>query len=604
MPVSFPGFSANNCTPFYFQVDPSTGSTLTRANVVPYNKTTLAALGLTEIGMDKVIAATKEARMAGVAQRSLYDLLLSRHVPAEGGQPAGSGSIIAPYTLVPRRYVVNALQFHVTAGSGTLPGGFTAGATHATYGYIPNGAWALTVSNGVASPIGSSNNYNSNLQNIEQYFLPGNYIFVESTVRYTGAANQSAVTGGGGTLEDLVGVQFKIHAALNASATTATLVVSPCYGNTTASASDTDWGALTTAQKDAYRLTQGTLFKLGNSISDYEQWCYQPPAVNNVDLVEYWHQTFRWTHKWNDEYKKALENPNASDFWKKFRSLPLAQQRAQQEALNQQDFYHTVFMGDAIDSLNQTTGNWTNLPLVQDPYNAGFNIEYKANTLGIRTQLNRCSRVIDRQGGALNIDYILESVGYALKRERGNTGAEIDTIDLMTDRGTAALFRDVMTRYYKAKYALDTTQLIGEGKSVIATVGDKSKAVFNYNTYWLPDQGVTLAVFTDTYFDDLVGGSRALGSGTTTKNRARRLWAIDWSDISINLHKVRTVKRDANSDVVDKLYNCTMDEVKNHYTFWSKKFDVRVGNPNRHVVIENFSDAQPTVTVPGFSVGS
>lgn len=603
MPVSFPGFSANSCTPFYFQVDPSTGGSLTRCDIVPFTKATFAAQGLTEVGMDAVIAATAEARMAGVSQRSLYDLLLSRHVPATGGQPAGNGSVIAPYTLVPRRYAVNALYFHVTAGTATLPGGFTAGATHATWGYIPNGAWALTVSNGVASPIGSGNNFNSNLQQIQNYFLPGSYISLDSTVRYTGADNQTAVTGGGGTLEDLVNVTYKVHAALNASATTATLIVSPVVGNTTASATDTAWGALTSAQKHAFQVTQGTLIKLSNSVSDYEQWCYQPPAVQNVDLVDYWHQTVRWTHKWNDEYKRALEAPKTSEFWKKFRSLPLAQQRAQQEALNQQDFFNTVFYGDAIDSVNQTVPNYALLPQVVDPYNSGVNIEFKANTLGIRTQLNRCSRVVDLKGGAINLDWIFEQ-SYALKRERGNTGADIQDIDLMTDRISASNIRDVMTRYYKAKLSVDTSVLIKENQKVVASVGGKERAMFSYNQYWLPDVGVNLNVFTDQYFDDAIGAARALGTGTPTKNRARRMWVIDWSDVAINVHKVRTVKRDANSDVVDKLYNCTMEEVKTHYTFWSKKFDVRVGNPNRHFIIENFSEAQPTVTVPGFTVGA
>ncbi len=597
MPNNFPGFSANNCTPFYFQVEPSTGGSLTKCDIVPYTKSTLAALGLTETGMDKLISSTKEARMAGVQQRSLYDLLLSRHVPGNGATP-GNGSIVAPYSLVPRRNVINALFFHVTAGTATLPGGFTAGTTHSTWGYIPVGAYALTVTNGVASPVGLGGNYNSNLRNIENYFLPGMFVVIQSTVRYTGAAFQTAWTGGGGTLEDLVEVQYKVHAALNVDATTATLVVSPTYGNTQSAATDTAFGPLTTAQKDGYRVSQGTLLKLSNSVKDNEQWCYQPPAVVNVDLVEYWHQTRRWTHKWNDEYKKALENPNMSDFFKKFRSLPLAQQRAQQEKFHQEDFFNTVFYGQALDSLNQTQANWTNLEKVFDPYNPTQPIEFKANTKGIRTQLSECSRVVDRAGGALDIDWLMEQA-YQLGRTRG----DVVELDVMGDRTTGAVLRDVMTKYYKAKYGLDTTQFIKMGQKITSQVGDKQLAHFDYNSYWLPDQGITLNFIHDRYFDDAIGAARALGSGTPTKNRARRLWIIDWSDVAINNHAVRSKKRDAQSDVIDKLYNCTMEDNMTHYTFNSQKFDVRLGDANRHLVIENFSTACPTITATGCTVG-
>ena len=596
MPNNFPGFSANNCTPFYFQVEPSTGGSLTKCDIVPYTKSTLAALGLIETGMDKLISSTKEARMAGVQQRSLYDLLLSRHVPGNGATP-GNGSIVAPYSLVPRRNVINALFFHVTAGSTSLPGGFTAGASHATWGYIPNGAFALTIGNGVASPVGLAGNYNSNLKNIENYFLPGMFVVLQSTVRYTGAAFQSAWTGGLGTLEDLVEVQYKVHAALNVDATTATLVVSPTYGNTQSASTDTAFAALTAAQKDGYRVTQGTLLKLSNSVKDNEQWCYQPPAVINVDLVEYWHQTRRWTHKWNDEYKKALENPNMSDFFKKFRSLPLAQQRAQQEKFHQEDFFNTVFYGQPIDSLNQTQANWQNLEKVFDPYNPTQPIEFKANTKGIRTQLSECSRVVDRAGAALDIDWLMEQA-YQLGRTRG----DVTELDVMGDRTTGAIFRDVMTKYYKAKYGLDTTQWIKMGQKITSQVGDKQLAHFDYNSYWLPDQGITLNFIHDRYFDDAIGAARALGSGTPTKNRARRLWIIDWSDVAINNHAVRSKKRDAQSDVIDKLYNCTMEDNMTHYTFNSQKFDVRLGDANRHLVIENFSTACPTITATGCTV--
>ena len=106
---------------------------------------------------------------------------------------------------------------------------------------------------------------------------------------------------------------------------------------------------------------------------------------------------------------------------------------------------------------------------------------------------------------------------------------------------------------------------------------------------WLPDQGVQLAVFTDPFFDD-----KLAAFDTANKDRARAIWLIDWSDIDINVIKTRSVKRQTN--VADNLYNCVIQPNVNHYSLNSKTFEMRVGDTNRHAMIENFSDACPTLT--------
>jgi len=54
---------------------------LTRATVQGWNKSDIESVMFKEVGLDKIIAQSKEARMAGSKQRSLTDLLLSRHTP-------------------------------------------------------------------------------------------------------------------------------------------------------------------------------------------------------------------------------------------------------------------------------------------------------------------------------------------------------------------------------------------------------------------------------------------------------------------------------------------------------------------------------------------
>ena len=608
-----------NCAPRHILVDESKGCTLTRANITAFKRSDFEAQAAKEVGMDRIIAQTAEARLAGMHEKSLYDLLLSKHVALGEKSGGGSQSVIAPFTLVPRRNTLNFNYFQVEARSVT-PAHFTSAisgfnATDGTYGYIPSSALILTVNAGtdgsqssdatVAANNLSKTNFNkSQVQNIEKYFHPGSYITVMTNGRQLGGGNDTNTTAAGA---DIAYVQYKVFAAENANAggvEKARIVVAPSkYASSAASDSiETAWGSATATQKaDAgYNLVQGSGMIMGNSVSDYEKWCHQGPAVNDLTLIEYWQQTQRWTHQYNEEYLKALQAPLTSEYFKKFRQLPLAQQRKQQEQYHQNAFMNTVFYGDRIND-NQKVETYTSLPTVLDPNNdAGCStaptIEYKANTLGIRTQLAECSRTWDNQGNALNLDVLFESC-YMIKRERENSGGTVDTIDAMTDRFTAAKIRDLMTKYYKSKYSADLT-LFMQPKQQISFNG---QVVFEYNKYDLPDQGVSLAVFTDTFFDDKIGASMSINDGSTTnKNQARQLWLIDWSDIAINVLKTASVKRQTNT--ADDIYNCVIQPNVSHYQLNSKTFEVRVGNTNRHAMVENFSDASPSVTVSGADV--
>ena len=623
-----------NCSPRHILVDESKGCTLTRAHITAFKRSDFEAQAAKEVGMDRIIAQTAEARLAGMHEKSLYDLLLSKHVALGEKSGGGSQSVIAPFTLVPRRNTLNFNYFQLEASdravsSGALTG-FTSvadikpGIAHATYGWIPSSAFVITVNGGsdgsqssdatVSANALTHTKFNKNqVQDLAKYFHPGAYLTVMTNGRQLGGGNDTNTTAAGA---DIAYVQYKVYAAEDGTASgtgsgnteKARLVVAPSkYASSSASdpietSSSGDWAQATATNKaDAgYNIAKGTGMIMGNSVSDYEKWCHQGPAVNDLTLVEYWQQTQRWTHQYNDEYLKALQAPLTSEYFKKFRQLPLAQQRKQQEAYQQNAFMNTVFYGDRIND-NQKVETYTSLPTVVDPNNdAGCStaptIEYKSNTLGIRTQLAECSRTWDNQGNALNLDVLFETC-YMIKRERENSGGTVDTIDAMTDRFTAAKIRDLMTKYYKSKYSADLT-LFMQPKQQITFNG---QVVFEYNKYDLPDQGVSLAVFTDTFFDDKIGASLGLNDGVSTnKNQARQLWLIDWSDIAINVLKTASVKRQTNT--ADDIYNCVIQPNVSHYQLNSKTFEVRVGNTNRHAMVENFSDASPSVTVTGADV--
>lgn len=593
--TAFPGFNANNCQPLFYGVDGSTGCTLTRADIRPFTKDDFAAQDMKEVGMDRIIAGTKEARMVGVPQRSLMDLMLSRHAPVRSGSPGPDQSIIAPYRLVPRRSIVNINYFLVSAGSATAPND-PANPFPST---LPATSWYLTVQV-------STGGFGSAIKNIEKYFLPGMFCYVETTARHVGAAWQTYV--GGGNIDSSVGpIPFRVVAAVGKAGDpdTAYLVVAPSdfqsYEASPAAwatyRADTNGSPSPAAKTAATQVAKGTLLLGVNSVSDKEAWCYQQPALNNLGLIEYWRQTYRWTHQYNDEYLKALAAPLTSEFFKKFRTLPIAEQRRQQEALMQNWYFNTVFYGQPISD-KQTLATWTQLPTVDDITNPGCPLEYKSNTLGIRTQLGQCGKILDNNGAALNMDTFFE-LNYGLKRERSNDGTDVSVIDWMTDRFTKGKIRDLMVKYYKAKYGVDSVQINMQlGQKLVDSM--TKRMVFEYDVYDLPDQGVSFSVFTDTYFDDRIAASASLGAASGTKNRARVMWAIDWSDVLIGVLGSRSVTRQTN--LADDLYNCVIAPNVNHYKLNSRTIEVQVGNANRHLVYENFADACPSVTVAGCSV--
>lgn len=540
----------DNCTPRLISVDDSCGCTLTRANIVAMTKASFEAQGFAEVYMDRVIAQTKEARMTGVPQRSLTDLLLSRMAPVKTQTlfTSGGRSVIAPFVLIPQRSNVNANYFVINSGVVD---------PNAGVGAIPASAWDLTV-------INESSQFASPLVHLEKYFLPGRFI----TVFY-----KDATTGVGHT------IQFQIISSANADAggvSKALLVVQPNY-------SAAGWAALTAPQKAVYQPTHGVLVPLANSVSNYESWCYNDTSENTMKLLVFWLQTIRETYCYNDEYVKALQAPLTSEFFKKFRTLELAKQRKRQAMLAERAFYDTLFWGDKINE-NQTDTTYQNLPQVLDPANANCLLEYKANTIGFYNQLLACGKVTDLQGGPLDLDFV-KSLLYTLKRNREIDSGMVTRIDCMTDRFTADNILTVMINYYKTKYNETTTRFYKAGE----TLRFDNQILWNYNVYEFPDENVELCVIVDPYFDDRIGAFP-----TADKSMSRMLWLLDWSDIKVGVAGTASATRQTN--VLDNLYNCVITPNVNHYQLNSKTVCAMIEDPNRHAIITNFSADCPTLT--------
>lgn len=597
---------------------------LTRANITGWNKSDIESIMFRESGLDKVIAQTKEARMAGSRQRTLTDLLLSRHTPLKVGGGVNTQSVIQPFRLVPRRNRVNPGYFRVATGVSLLNFAAQGGSAGSNYTFtgIFNGTttlnaavaacWVLTVNNGSldadSSPFAKSPN--NVLKNPEKYFLPRHSLTAEfvdpsgnkQTVQLRIVDAASGTTGSLDTNSAYVLVipnrTFKGDATIPSGVLTPNgstpSQVTGAFGQLSISVNGW-WETASTAAKATYNPSTG-IVKIGaNAVSDFQQYAAALPGYNEYGLIEYWRQTHRWVHKYNDEYVRALEAATTSDGLKKFRLLPLAKLRAQQEKFMEDFFYETCFYGDQ-ENENQTTANWFSLPQVQDPAWAASGesgtlaLEYLSRTIGIRTQIAACGNVYDQQQAPLDLDALFEA-GYYVKREReGEANVEVSEIDIMTDlRFTRPLLRQIMTRYYKQKYGIDNVSMFMKSGEKITFNGS---VMFEHDSYELPDYGYTLNVFSDQYFDDKVAQFQ-----TGQKSGGRAIWMLDWSDVNVGVIKSMSVPRTNN--LADNVYKYVIQQNVQHVLLNSRTFEVAVGNTNRHRLIENYSDACAKITVPG-----
>lgn len=595
-------FNPTNNDPRLIVVDDA--MSLTRANYTGWNQSDIESQMFRETGLDKIIAQTKEARMAGTKQRTLQDLLLSRHAPMKVGTGGANPSIIQPFRLIPRQNRINPGYFRVSAGVATGAGDASIGGPGVAQPAGCTALWTVRINNGSidadSSPFAKSPN--NVLKNIEKFFMSRHAVTLESVNTTTGAHTVAVM---------------KVIASINVNANEACVVLAPNrsfqgdsgtyatngsisnplypLGGNLGSATAGWYESASSAAKAPYQPTIG-IIKIGaNSVSDYEQYGSALPGTNPYGLIEYWKQTARWVHKYNDEYVKALEAATTSEGLKKFRLLPLAKLRAQQEKMQEDFFFETCFYGDIINE-NQTSSNWFNLPQIQDPAWAASGetgtlpIEYISNTIGIRPQIAAAGNVLDALNGPLDLDALFEA-GYYVKREReGESGAEVTEIDIMTDlRFTRPLLRQIMTKYYKAKYGLDNITGYAQINQKITFNG---AVMFSYDAYDLPDYGYTLNVFSDQYFDDKVAFFQ-----NAQKSAGRGIWMIDWSDIAVNVIRAASVPRTNN--LADNVYKYVIQQNVQHVLLNSKTFEVAVGNTNRHRIIENYSSAGPKLTVPG-----
>ena len=364
--------------PNIVKVDSSGGCSLTSASFTGMSPNEFQALSGKETNLAQVIAGTAEAKALGVKERGLSMLLKSSIKgikPPLNNTTFSEQSIIMPYIQRPQRRHLNADYFRITAGVQT-PGRGAGG--------IPSDAVDFTVQ------LSGNSVWESPIKNIERYFLPDFTIFV---LTWDDATNRTSKT-----------YQYRIHAAANVDADNATITVVP-LGKTPAPSTTGNIPDFGTVQIGA------------NNISDWEYHCQNQPTNNNRGLISNWFQTSRTSRCVSEVYKETLAKVMSGKLnaWDQhFNYLSLADQNKQQAMLDDEAWLKAVFFNDYISD-KQAVETYDQLETVEDPEQAGCVMEYKANALGIMTMLGENNRILDMNGGAIDMEDLFEQVYYLKK---------------------------------------------------------------------------------------------------------------------------------------------------------------------------------------------
>lgn len=545
------------------KIPDSCGCTLTAASIEGLTPDRFAEMGHREFALARVISQSIEARTIGVTPSSLQDLLMSRIRTINKGElqkrTVEKQSIVMPFTYRNRMTNISFDYFKILSGAANPDAGT---------GDVPAHAWDIVV--------GTTDAWMSrDLEGLEQFFLKGQYIYVQNSDHTAGAGSQTAFTGA-----------FKVYAAESVSGEPAQARVTIIPSFTAAG-----FAALAAPEQALHQPTDGVLEVGTNNVDDFESWCHNELAENTRSLITDWHQTSRYSQCHNDEYDRILKEINAgkvNEYLNDFRKLPLARQNAMRRKKYDDKWMRSVFYNQRINE-NQDPNTYDQLETIQDP-DDGCVYGYKANALGLRTLLADENRILDVGGGTLDLDLLFQNM-WEIKREREIDGPEVDTIDIMTDKDTAAKIGSLLIDYLKKAYGTDSiTRFMEPG-----TVVDHWGAIhWKYNRYDIPHMGFRIAIFQHNFFTD-----RIIQFPSEMTARGRQIWIIDWTDWDIGLLGTSSVNREYRGKAfteVNELFSCVITPNTKHYELRSMTWNNRIGNARRHRIIENFSDACPTIS--------
>ncbi len=530
----------------------SSCGTLTKCSIVTATPTILAQIFTDGSGnfrdMSSLLATQLELKMCGIRTNGLYDLLMANAKPMgkliSKQTVRGGYDEIQPFILASQKSIINAEFWEVIGSIGTT--------SIATF-YVIN---------------------RNNIDLDPQWFVNGNYVYIASR------------TAGGSVTR----TAWRITQTVAATFSGVSVLALTCAGVNAASNSTINRTALP---------TRGVLVRGTNNINDFEQWCYNRPALNPNKRVPFWIQTSRYSLCTDQMYEETFARLVANnEYFRIFGDVPLAERNRQLGEIAQREWLNSFFWNTPI-STNQTLENYRSLDQINTyagssaglylPESLGRCVGFRANATGVYEQLLECGRVFDLQGQDINLIELFTEI-YNLVRTRDQNGSAMDThdVDLLTDTTTAFNIERAFVNYYN--------QFYGGNVRVNVTPGEMGELGMKWNSYKLLfPAGVTLHVISHFYFDDLAAAATSAGN----EGAGRFAWMIDWSGVypGIVASNRKTFTTGQLSDLakIDRAFACVMETTTEQITLNSTTWTAVVDCPQANLVLTNFSSRVPSI---------
>jgi len=340
-----------------------------------------------------------------------------------------------------------------------------------------------------------------------------------------------------------------------------------------------------------------------NNVGDYEKFCNEDPAYINWKNTEFWFETTRTSLCKSSNYDKwralLLEN---NPLYAEFGDLDDIQRNKQLGRSFQKQMVHNMFFSKPLP--NQSLSTYNNLAEIDAYDGSAFGLGVdgatcqgkRANVIGIYEQMAQCNRVVDLQGGGLNLPALFREI-YNIMRVRQNNNGKASSIDLFTDSVTAEAINQAMIKYYSGKtnntlrMTLPIENAVKEFNGPLAIQTKDAAFGFAYRTYQLQWPNVKLNVVTHNFFDDYI--SAAAMKGQTTM--ARVLWILDFAGIYPGIlatNKIIAKTGDLkNLQSINSSFACVMKVPTQEQTLMSTTYTVVVECPKSNLIIENWDSS-------------
>ena len=348
-------------------------------------------------------------------------------------------------------------------------------------------------------------------------------------------------------------------------------------------------------------MTRGT-----PNVSDYEKWCNEAPTYLNWKNVPFWVENVRDSFCRSELYakwRKLVLEDNA--LYKELFDLPEIERNKQIAADFQKRLVQQMFWGKA-GSVYQDLTNYSSLPSITIPtigpvgtdgatlgVEGGRCVSHRADMIGIYEQHAECGRVLDLQGGVLNIPSLARALYNMYRVRKANGTKNPGVFDCFCDSQFAELVSQGMLAYYNAK-SQNTMRLNVNGEGF--AIAKKANFGFSYrsfNLFW--PQNVTINIITHEFFDDQLTALAASGIEDT----GRVFWILDLAGIRPGIiASNRKVNKTGNLNTMAAVSSdaaCVMETPWVEWTHYSMLMTMIVDCTYGNLIIENIANTQPGI---------